>query len=477
MSNARSIADLLGKAGEFSDTEVVLGDSSDTRLFIPGVGLDTNLATDNSSPVWNASTGKFTFSPVGTGTNVYDSASSLPITGVSAGQQAFAKDTNRLYIYNGSGWYSVAMINRTPTITSTLNAGYNLDSNGGTPTTITILAQDSDGIPLSYSSLASDSASDLATITQGTGDSSNVFTIQAKTLADILSAGYDSSGGTFSVTFTASDGISIDTESSSFTISFSLTYPEPSGNVTNSTYIGEATAVSMQRGYSVDVNNFVYGVNISNVTLYKWDGQSFIDSQTNNTPSSVTIPGTKTNSHWMAPAISIDGNYVYIPDTSNSTFIMKRFPLTTPYDISTIQSSDKSSSSFSTGGYVYSTSISSDGIYMYVGTEQYRLTQYTMSTPWDPSTMSETGWYSTTSYNAAYMHPNGGRALLVSYGSNNFVEVIWQTPHNLGSSATTSNAISTGMTQSLMAAYSYDGEYYWIGSQDGSQRIRLYQFN
>src|SRR6056300_1306143 len=124
MSNARSIADLLGKAGEFSDTEVVLGDSSDTRLFIPGVGLDTDLATDNSSPVWNASTGKFTFSPVGTGTNVYDSASSLPITGVTAGQQAFAKDTNRLYIYNGSGWYSVALINRNPSITSTLQSSY-----------------------------------------------------------------------------------------------------------------------------------------------------------------------------------------------------------------------------------------------------------------------------------------------------------------------------------------------------------------
>src|SRR6056300_36442 len=88
-------------------------------------------------------------SSVSLGATVYDSIGQLPMSGYTAGEQAFVKSTSRLYINSGVGWYNVAVINNTPTIQSIT------DSDGGTTpfalgidgtaTTITITAQDSDG--------------------------------------------------------------------------------------------------------------------------------------------------------------------------------------------------------------------------------------------------------------------------------------------------------------------------------------------
>ena len=37
---------------------------------------------------------------------IINSLDSLPMTGLSSGQQAFVSSTNRLYVSNGSGWYN-----------------------------------------------------------------------------------------------------------------------------------------------------------------------------------------------------------------------------------------------------------------------------------------------------------------------------------------------------------------------------------
>ena len=153
------------------------------------------------------------------GTEDYATIDNLPATGNQIGDQAFVASNNKLYIWNGSGWYSIALINATPTWDSggLPEAAYELDSIGGTATTITLAATDPDGFPIQWSYLVTDSGNDLATITN---DSNGTFTITAKSLADILSAGYDSEGGTFDVTFRASDGNNLATTLSEFTISF-----------------------------------------------------------------------------------------------------------------------------------------------------------------------------------------------------------------------------------------------------------------
>ena len=47
----------------------------------------------------------------------YATVNDLPGT-ATAGDQAFVSGTNRLYIWNGSGWYNIALINNTPTWTT-----------------------------------------------------------------------------------------------------------------------------------------------------------------------------------------------------------------------------------------------------------------------------------------------------------------------------------------------------------------------
>jgi hypothetical protein len=136
----------------------------------------------------------------GAGTSVYDSASQLPVSGNSAGDTAFVQSTSRLYIHSGLGWYNVAVINNTPTVQSILDSDGGTTpfalATDGTPTTITITAQDSDGDALTYNYSADSDFGGLATISQA----SNVFTITP--------FGEDSAttqSGT--ITFSVTDGI------------------------------------------------------------------------------------------------------------------------------------------------------------------------------------------------------------------------------------------------------------------------------
>ena len=148
-------------------------------------------------------------SGVGT-TAVVANVAALPGS-ASTGDMAFVTGTNRLYLWNGSGWYNIALINNTPTI-SGVSSSYALAIDG-TATTVTITATDPEGLPITYS-LLSDTSGNTATVTQGTGANTNVFTITPSTNT--------AHAGTFSLTFRASDGINIASAVSAFTLQFSV---------------------------------------------------------------------------------------------------------------------------------------------------------------------------------------------------------------------------------------------------------------
>ena len=148
-------------------------------------------------------------SGVGT-TAVVANVAALPGS-ASTGDMAFVTGTNRLYLWNGSGWYNIALINTTPTI-SGANANYELAIDG-TATTVTITATDPEGLPITYS-LLSDTSGNTATVTQGTGANTNVFTITPSTNT--------AHAGTFSLTFRASDGVNIASAVSAFTLQFQV---------------------------------------------------------------------------------------------------------------------------------------------------------------------------------------------------------------------------------------------------------------
>src|SRR5210317_2059506 len=78
------------------------------------------------------------------GVTSYANTSLLPLSGVSAGSMAFVSGSNRLYISNGTGWYSISLVNTNPNITSVQDASSGNSpftlATDGTATVITITA-------------------------------------------------------------------------------------------------------------------------------------------------------------------------------------------------------------------------------------------------------------------------------------------------------------------------------------------------
>lgn len=146
------------------------------------------------------------------GTTVYSSADTLPAS-ADAGDQAFVSSTNRLYIYNGSGWYNIALVNTSPYFITSPNASYEL-SNTGAQTNIEILAVDSEGINITYSTVADSDFSTFATITKDS-DNGRRFTITVDSDQSV--------GATGTVTFRASDGVNIASALSTFSVEFIVT--------------------------------------------------------------------------------------------------------------------------------------------------------------------------------------------------------------------------------------------------------------
>jgi hypothetical protein len=149
----------------------------------------------------------------GVSANQYDSLAALPLTGIAAGTKAFVEDSDRLYISNGTGWYSITLTNASPSITSVLDSDGGITpftlATDGSATVITVAATDSDGTPLTYNYSVSSGSLNGSTVTQD----SSVFTVTP----------HDSNATTFDLTFTATDGINTATSgANSFILQFSI---------------------------------------------------------------------------------------------------------------------------------------------------------------------------------------------------------------------------------------------------------------
>ena len=138
----------------------------------------------------------------GTGVTTYSTFAELPLADITTGAQAFVEESNRLYLWNGAGWYNIALINTAPSITSGAAASYSKNILSS-DTIITLAASDPEGFPLTYNySITSGSLVDT-TVTQN----NNVFTISPGATAT-----------SFGISFTASDGVNISASSSTFNI-------------------------------------------------------------------------------------------------------------------------------------------------------------------------------------------------------------------------------------------------------------------
>jgi len=220
-----------------------------------------NVLDDGSDGQFLKSTGSggVAFDTVAAGAVVYATADLLPLSGNSAGDMAYVTATNRFYINNGSGWYSVSLVNTNPNITSVQDASSNTTpftlATDGTATVITVTAADPEEVPLTYGYSVTSGSLNGSTVAQGTGSNTNVFTVTPHASQD----------ATFTITFTASDGINQATSANAFSLSFvtvvtdskyttllatatgtsdnnNITYIDGSGNTQNVTVNGDAYA-------------------------------------------------------------------------------------------------------------------------------------------------------------------------------------------------------------------------------------------
>ena len=174
-----------------------------------------------------ASGGSPTTESVG-GVKAYNTLNDLPAT-AAAGDQALVIATGILYIWNTSNnaWYKVASItNQEPTISSAGNASYSLATDGS-PVSIEISASDPEGVTLQYKYAVSvGSIGSTATVTSSATSGGTYSALAENTLTTnrffrINPSTNSAHAGSFSLTFSASDGVNVTTSSASaFTLSF-----------------------------------------------------------------------------------------------------------------------------------------------------------------------------------------------------------------------------------------------------------------
>ena len=159
----------------------------------------------------------------GNATTVANMAGLIAVTGMTAGQIALVTSLNKVFMYTGSAWYLIAtMTNSSPTAITGVDGSYTLATDG-TATTVTVASTDPEGFPLTFSHTVTagsltNGGGTTATVTQGTGANTNVFTITPSTT--------EAYAGTFSLTFSVTDGATGAVNAvSAFTLAFTPPLP------------------------------------------------------------------------------------------------------------------------------------------------------------------------------------------------------------------------------------------------------------
>ena len=336
---------------------------------------------------------------------VYDSADLLPLSGNAAGDFGFVNSTNRLYLWNGSGWYNIALINTTPTLSTTPDSNYSMDSVGAS-LSITILAADPEEVPIAYSYL-SDSASNFVTITQD----SSVFTISPLTQAQLDSNGVGS-GGTFTITFRASDGVNIAPAVSSFTLTIPVKIYDWTQGSQQAKINATSGAANEYYGWDVaideDGNTAIASVPFGNTTV-AGQGEVFVytlgsayDWNNNSATSTTHNYGQYGGDDIGVFDFSSDGSYVFAytrgPSGGVHQHRVYRYPLSTAFDVTTAsspgahyldvagQSTDGSGTAAATDGYAMK--IGKNGTRLYIVDHGDNVFQWNLSTANDLTSAS-----------------------------------------------------------------------------------------
>ena len=331
----------------------------------------------NGQLLQSTGSGGIVFADVAAGASVYDSAELLPLSGNDAGDMAYVNSTNRFYINNGTGWYSISLVNTNPNITSVQDASASTTpfslATDGTATVITITANDPEGIPLTYNySVTSGSLTNGGGTTATVTQSDNVFTVTPSTT--------EAYAGTFDLTFTASDGINTATNANSFTLSFSENayYIDPRDHgMTTGSFAGCGIN-------SNDVSLYVLGYS-GDQRVYKWDLGT--PAELASIPNTYTQRASITNGTPAGFYINQAGTYYYYMSYGNvyQVSLSTANDLTTGTETSAWQTT--SGQAFNNSGLIFGGTLSHTGHKLYISeTNTNNIHEYPLNTNWDIST-------------------------------------------------------------------------------------------
>ena len=164
-------------------------------------------------------------------------------TGMTTSDLAFVTANNNLYLYTGTGWFKVATVeNNSPSAITGVAAATALAADG-TASVITAVSTDPEGFPLTWSyAVTTGSLTNGGGATATVSQADNVFTITPTTT--------EAYAGTFSITFSATDGTNAVTAISAFTLEFAYdwTTTTQQQKLTGSTTAGDSY------GYNVHID-------------------------------------------------------------------------------------------------------------------------------------------------------------------------------------------------------------------------------
>ena len=232
-------------------------------------------------------------------TKVYANISAMTATSPTTGDQAFVTANSGLYIYNGGGWYKVATVNTSPTISSPSTGANNTLATNGTATSIELVGADVDEGTTFQNSYAVTTGSltngggATATITSSATSDGTYSALAASTnttnrFFKITPTTNTSHGGTFSLTFSMSDNISAATTVQNFTLTFST-----AGGIDFAS--ADTTTLASHSGFDFGTNNFTLEF------FYKWSTNNSYQTLLNhqyNLADGVTIQSNTSTYRW-----------------------------------------------------------------------------------------------------------------------------------------------------------------------------------
>ena len=412
-------------------------------------------------------------------TEVITSIDDLPASG-ALGEQAFVEGSNRLYMWNGTGWYNVALINETPAWDSggQPNATYDLSSDSPqSSTTVTLAASDPEGLPINYSYITGGSMDSIATVSQD----SSVFTITPKTSAQAPD------GGTGTITFRASDGVNILPYQSTFTLTFIVEM----NDIDNST-LTRTTNLQAQSGrtigglsFSADGTKFIAGMKTSDPSnpacwyytlTTPWDLSTGTRQSTTFGVDSWTLQnvvGVNVNSgQWFTGwHMTSDGAYLFTTEAYSAA--VRRWDFGTPYDPTTLTYSGYTANFGSGAARNSGVYLSPDGHNLFISNHYYDYVAHVyLSTAFRPDTRGTAtiGYISDNVIQDVILSDTGLKLFTVSETNNVIRQWNLSTAWDLHSTSSGTDQLGTGDytysvgSQQAVCLNTADGDEFFVGN-------------